>query len=68
MLKYFDNLFAQLKTLEEKLGEMDGLVTTINNLETKLNQSNSPNMSCLEKITKANIIKKQKPKNIKQLV
>jgi hypothetical protein len=36
--EYFDNLFAQLKTLEEKLGEMDGLVTTINNLETKFDK------------------------------
>ena len=36
--EYFDNLFAQLKTLEEKLGEMDGLVTTINNLEAKFDK------------------------------
>ena len=36
--EYFDNLFAQLKTLEEKLGEMDGLVTTINNLESKFDK------------------------------
>ena len=36
--EYFDNLFAQLKTLEEKLSEMDGLVTTINNLETKFDK------------------------------
>ena len=36
--EYFDNLFAQLKTLEENLGEMDGLVTTINNLETKFDK------------------------------
>lgn len=36
--EYFDNLFDQLKTLEEKLGEMDGLVTTINNLETKFDK------------------------------
>jgi hypothetical protein len=36
--EYFDNLFTQLKTLEEKLGEMDGLVTTINNLETKFDK------------------------------
>ena len=36
--EYFDNLFSQLKTLEEKLGEMDGLVTTINNLEAKFDK------------------------------
>ena len=36
--EYFDNLFSQLKTLEEKLGEMDNLVTTINNLEAKFDK------------------------------
>jgi hypothetical protein len=36
--EYFDNLFNQLKTLEEKLGEMDNLVTTINNLEAKFDK------------------------------
>jgi hypothetical protein len=36
--EYFDNLFNQLKNLEERLGEMDGLVTTINNLEAKFDK------------------------------
>lgn len=36
--EYFDNLFNQLKTLEQKLGEMDNLVTTINNLEAKFDK------------------------------
>ena len=36
--EYFDNLFSQLKTLEEKLGEMDNLVTTITNLEAKFDK------------------------------
>jgi hypothetical protein len=34
--EYFDNLFNQLSSLESKLGEMDTLVTKINDLENKL--------------------------------
>jgi hypothetical protein len=34
--EYFNNLFDQLKNLESKLGEMDNLVNTINNLEVKI--------------------------------
>jgi hypothetical protein len=34
--EYFDNLFNQLSSLESKLGEMDTLVTKINDLESKL--------------------------------
>jgi hypothetical protein len=34
--EYFDNLFAQIKTLEEKLTAMDQLVSKIDNLETKI--------------------------------
>jgi hypothetical protein len=36
--EYFDNLFTQLKNLEERLGEMDTLVTTINSLEAKFDK------------------------------
>ena len=32
--EYFDNLFTQLKGLEDKLAQMDDLVSKINNLET----------------------------------
>lgn len=34
--EYFNNLFDQLKNLESKLGEMDNLVNTVNNLEVKI--------------------------------
>jgi len=34
--EYFNNLFDQLKNLETKLGEMDNLVNTVNNLEVKI--------------------------------
>jgi hypothetical protein len=34
--EYFDNLFTQIKTLEEKLTAMDQLVSKIDNLETKI--------------------------------
>jgi hypothetical protein len=34
--EYFDNLFNQLKSLEDKLAEMDNIVASINNLETKV--------------------------------
>jgi hypothetical protein len=34
--EYFTNLFDQLQNLESKLGEMDNLVNTINNLEVKI--------------------------------
>lgn len=34
--EYFQNLFNQLKSMEEKLSEMDNLMTSINNLEAKV--------------------------------
>jgi len=34
--EYFDNLFAQIKGLEEKLSAMDQLVSKIDNLETNI--------------------------------
>ena len=34
--EYFNNLFNQLKTLEEKLGDMDQLVSKIDGLENKI--------------------------------
>jgi hypothetical protein len=34
--EYFNNLFSQLQNLESKLGEMDNLVNTVNNLEVKI--------------------------------
>lgn len=34
--EYFDNLFNQLKSLEDKLVDMDQLVSKIDNLETKI--------------------------------
>jgi len=36
--EYFNNLFNQLQTLETKLGEMDNLVTKLNDFETKFDQ------------------------------
>jgi len=36
--EYFNNLFNQLQNLESKLGEMDNLVTKINDLETKFDK------------------------------
>lgn len=34
--EYFNNLFNQLNTLQSKLGEMDQIMTKLNNLETKI--------------------------------
>jgi hypothetical protein len=34
--QYFDQLFGYLKNLESKLSEMDGLVQTLNSIETKI--------------------------------
>lgn len=34
--EYFDNLFNQIKNLENKLGEMDNIVTKLNTLEAKV--------------------------------
>jgi hypothetical protein len=34
--EYFDNLFSQLKTLEEKLGEMDTILNKLNSLEANI--------------------------------
>lgn len=34
--EYFQNLFSQLETLQSKLGEMDGLVQKLNDLEEKI--------------------------------
>ncbi len=34
--QYFDQLFGYLKNLEAKLSEMDGLVQTLNSIETKI--------------------------------
>lgn len=34
--EYFQNLFNQLKTMEEKLSEMDNIMTSINNIEAKV--------------------------------
>jgi hypothetical protein len=34
--EYFENLFNQIKTMESKLAEMDGLVSKLDNLEMKL--------------------------------
>ena len=33
---YFENLFNQLNTLEQKLGEMDTIMTKLNSLENKI--------------------------------
>ena len=34
--EYFQNLFNQIKTMEDKLAEMDGIVSKLDTLETKL--------------------------------
>ena len=34
--EYFQNLFSQLETLQSKLGEMDGLVQKLNDIESKI--------------------------------
>ena len=34
--EYFDNLFQHLDNLENKLGEMDGIMSKLNDLETKI--------------------------------
>jgi len=34
--EYFDTLFGQLNNLEQKLGEMDQIMTKLNDLETKI--------------------------------
>jgi hypothetical protein len=34
--EYFDNLFQHLDNLESKLGEMDGIMSKLNDLETKI--------------------------------
>lgn len=34
--EYFDNLFKHLETLESKLGEMDNIMTKLNDLESKV--------------------------------
>jgi hypothetical protein len=34
--EYFDNLFNQLKNMEEKLGEMDNIMNALNTLEAKV--------------------------------
>ena len=39
--EYFNNLFNQLKTLEEKLGDMDQLVSKIDGLENKIENLHS---------------------------
>ena len=36
--EYFNNLFSQLETLQNKLGEMDQLVQKLNSLETKFDK------------------------------
>ena len=36
--EYFSNLFKQLEGLQSKLGEMDGLVQKLNDIETKLDK------------------------------